>query len=194
MPPRPPGWRRTTRPRTARVEAHHTASDARVEAHHTASGVALTGSAAAESAGREIVQGPHGGALVPLGDGVAVLEFTFDVTTGMFSMYVWDAALESPVFIRQNLVFLKVPLGGGQDGGVMLAPVENDMTGDTKGHASEFVGGLRRLIGREEFDVFVEWVIVDDQSTRVIPFPMPEGNGLGPGLREVAQAAAPEGE
>jgi len=162
-------------------------------AHHTVSDAALSaGTAAAEAEGHEIERGPNGGALVPLGDGVAVLEFTFDVTTGMFKMHVWDAALESPVRIRQNMAFLKVPLGNDQDGGVMLVPIENEATGEKKGSAATFHGGLRTLIGREQFEVLLEWVMVDDQSFRLVPFSMPDGNGLGPGFPAVAQV--PDGE
>jgi len=176
-----------------RLVGHHTAADDVLVGHHTVSDVTLAGgTAAAEAEGHEIERGPHGGALVPLGDGVAALEFTFDVTTGMFEMHVWDATLESRIGIRQNMAFLKVPLGDGRDGGVMLIPLENEITGDRKGDCATFIGGLRTLIGREEFEVLLEWVMVDEQSFRLVPFSMPDGNGLGPGFPAVVET--PDGE
>src|SRR5438045_6213064 len=57
-------------------------------------------------------KGPHGGALVAIGEDDAHLEFVLDADTGKLTAYVLDGAAEKPVAIKQaklQLAFSLLP-------------------------------------------------------------------------------------
>ncbi|MCA9753910.1 MAG: hypothetical protein KC591_17055 [Gemmatimonadetes bacterium] len=162
-----------------KIIAHHTATPGRIEAHHTVSDAAVVAPAGqAEAAAPE--RGPHDGALVKLGDDVAVLEFVADPDEGVLHMYVWDTERKGRKLIRQQNVFLLAKIYG-EEVLVMLTP--QDQPGDqARGEwTSHYAGGHKELRGHSEFDILVEGITIDNVSYWRIALPYPAGNGLDEG-------------
>src|SRR5579863_247145 len=63
-------------------------------------------------------KGPHGGALVAIGEDDAHLEIVLDVETGKLTAYVLDGEAEKPISIKQaklQLALTLEPAGKGED-------------------------------------------------------------------------------
>ncbi len=129
---------------------------------------------------------PHGGALVVFGDELAHLELVVDPETGEMTAYVLDGEAERGVAVRQPSLGIEVHPEGGDRFTVALTPVENILTGETRGNTSQFVGRSDRLKGLRRFQGEVRRLEVKGQRFEGVSFRFPEGNeahGHAPGER-----------
>lgn len=119
-------------------------------------------------------EAPNGGALVPLGKDAAHLEFLTDFETGLITMNVFDGRAEGRIRLRQDMIVLKIH-ANGEDFGTILVPQASSLTGEDKGDASVFKGGIKKLIGQERFDAVIEGITIGRQLYRRISFTYPFG-------------------
>lgn len=136
-------------------------------------------------------KGPHGGALVAIGDDAAHLEVVLDAQTGKVTAYVLDGEAEKPVSIKAASLELTFALeaddhdheegddtkkdGLGEElvtGSVVLAAVEPDEAG----LAAEFSGIAEALKGAAEFDASVKSITIAGKEFKEVKFEYPEGN------------------
>jgi hypothetical protein len=129
-------------------------------------------------------KGPHGGALVAIGEDDAHLEFVLDADTGTLTAYVLDGAAEKPVRIKQGnlqLAFNLLP-PDDEDGTksdlpdsvsvIMLEAVSP--AGD--GTATEFAVQSDELKGAEKFEATLTTITIAGKPFKGILFKYPEGN------------------
>jgi hypothetical protein len=129
-------------------------------------------------------KGPHGGALVAIGEDDAHLEFVLDIDTGKLTAYVLDGAAEKPVAIKQGKLQLAFSL---------LPPDEEDGSKSTlpdsvsalmleavspagDGTATEFAVQSDDLKGAEKFDATLTTITIAGKQFKGISFKYPEGN------------------
>ena len=124
---------------------------------------------------------PHGGALVRLGDEFAHLEFVVDSETGQITAYVLDGEAERGVPVSQSSLGVEVRAAGREPFAVTLMPVENVLTGETRGRTSQFEGRSERLQGLPRFQGEVRRLGVRGRSFEHVPFRFPEGNEASEG-------------
>jgi hypothetical protein len=138
-------------------------------------------------------KGPHGGALVAIGQDDAHLEVVLDPETGTLTAYVLDGAAEKPIAIKQKNLQLALTLEHDHDHHdgdeskeeagkkdeipddpvpLMLAAVS---PGDD-GTASEFSGQLDELKGADEFEAALTSIKIGDKEFPGVTFKYPEGN------------------
>jgi hypothetical protein len=136
-------------------------------------------------------KGPHGGALVAIGQDDAHLEIVLDDDTGTLTAYVLDGQAEKPVPIKQKNLQLAITLEHDHEHGddhdndagkkdelpepfpLMLAavsPAEN-------GTASEFSGQSDELKGAHEFEAALTTITIGEKTPfKGVTFKYPEGN------------------
>ncbi len=128
-------------------------------------------------------KGPHGGALVAIGEDDAHLEFVLDAGTGTLTAYALDGEAEEPIRIKQanlQIVLTITPTDGG-------GAEKDELPGETPiltmsavspadGMASEFAGQSDKLKGAEKFSAVLTSVNVGDKSFKNVGFKYPEGN------------------
>jgi hypothetical protein len=129
-------------------------------------------------------KGPHGGALVAIGEDAAHLEFVLDAATGKLTAYVLDAAAEKAVPIKQANLQLTYSL-------TMVEGIEkesDDIPDDVlilaleavspaaDGTAAEFAGQADTLKGVEKFTAVLTTVNVAGKPYPNVSFNYPEGN------------------
>lgn len=132
-------------------------------------------------------KGPHGGALVALGDDAAHLEIVLDAESGKVTAYVLDGAAQNPVVImaeKLELAFTREHDHGDEKGAakkgeelpetgtLVLTPVEPAADGST----SVFAGESAELKGADEFDAVLTSVKIGEQEFKNVKFNYPEGN------------------
>ena len=135
-------------------------------------------------------KGPHGGALVAIGQDDAHLELVLDAETGTLTAYVLDGHAEKAVAIKQKNLQLAITLEHdhheeGHDGEgekkdelpesafqLMLAAVS---PGDD-GTASEFSGQSDELKGAHEFEAALPSITIGETQFKGVTFKYPEGN------------------
>lgn len=117
---------------------------------------------------------PHGGALVPIGEDVAHLEFALNPEDGMLTMYVWDGEAKNPMYLPQELVFIQLAAGGLEFPIVLFQQDDSGMAQRPE-RASRYAASHQRLVGVDHFDALMEGVTFGKQSYRRIPFTYPEG-------------------
>lgn len=134
-------------------------------------------------------KGPHGGALVAIGQDDAHLEIVLDAETGTVTAYVLDGAAEKPVAIKQESLQLALTLEHdhhkeGKDEGAKKDDVPDDtaplllnaVSPAADGTASEFSGQLDALKGADEFDAALTAIRIGDKEFKGVTFKYPEGN------------------
>ncbi len=129
---------------------------------------------------------PHGGTLVVFGDELAHLELVVDPETGEMTAYVLDGEAERGVAVQQPSLGIDVRPEGGDRFAVALTPVENVLTGETRGNTSQFAGRSDRLKGLHRFQGEIRRLEVKGQRFEGVSFRFPEGNeahGDAPGER-----------
>lgn len=140
-------------------------------------------------------KGPHGGALVAIGQDDAHLEIVLDAETGTLTAYVLDGEAEKAIAIKQKNLQLAITLEHDHDGKghdkkgpdgedekkdelpesvfpLMLAAVSPG----ADGAASEFSGQSDELKGAHEFEAALTSVTVGDKPFKDVKFKYPEGN------------------
>lgn len=136
--------------------------------------------------------GPHGGALVAIGEEAAHLEVVLDATTGKVTAYVLDGHAENPISIKVEQLELaftiehknahdeKHPEGEAKEAGaetlpetgtLILLAVEPGADG-----TAVFAGESADLKGAEEFDAVLSAIQIGDQEFKNVKFNYPEGN------------------
>ena len=129
-------------------------------------------------------KGPHGGALVAIGEDDAHLEFVLDSDAGKLTAYVLDGEAEKPVAVKQanlQLAFNLLP-PDDEDGTksdlpdsvsvVMLEAVSPA----SNGTATEFAVQSDDLKGAERFEATLTAITIAGKSFKGILFKYPEGN------------------
>lgn len=137
-------------------------------------------------------KGPHGGALVAIGDDAAHLEVVLDAATGKVTAYVLDGSAQNPISIKVEqleLAFTKEhghshndkekegqekPAGTDdlpETGTLILVAVEPGADG-----TSVFSGESADLKGADEFDAVLTAINIGDQEYKNVKFNYPEGN------------------
>lgn len=128
-------------------------------------------------------RGPHGGALVAIGEDDAHLEIVLDVETGKLTAYTLDGEAEKPISIKQanlQLALTLEPAGAGEDkkddlpDSTLLLMLEAVSPAD--GLATEFSGQKDELKGVERFEAALTSITVGDKQFKGVNFKYPEGN------------------
>ncbi len=119
---------------------------------------------------------PHGGTLVVFGEELAHVELVLDTETGELTAYVLGGEAERGVPVEQTSLGIDVQPDTGPGFAVALAPVENVLTGETRGHTSQFAGRSERLVGLLRFRGEVRLLEVKGQRFEHVSFRFPEGN------------------
>lgn len=131
-------------------------------------------------------KGPHGGALVAIGEEAAHLEFVLDAETGKLTAYVLDGEAEKALPVKQANLQLALTLEkheAGKEGQkkddlpestlvMMLAAVSPAADGT----ATEFAGQDDKLKGADEFEAALNSITVGDKQFKAVNFKYPEGN------------------
>lgn len=128
-------------------------------------------------------KGPHGGALVAIGEDDAHLEIVLDGETGKLTAYALDGEAEKPISIKQaklQLALTLEPAGGGADkkddlpDSTLLLML--DAVSPADGLATEFSGQKDELKGVERFDAALTSITIGEKQFRGVNFKYPEGN------------------
>lgn len=128
-------------------------------------------------------KGPHGGALVAIGEDDAHLEIVLDVETGKLTAYALDGEAEKPISIKQlnlQLALTLEPAGGGEDkkddlpDSMLILMLEAVSPAD--GLATQFSGQKDELKGVERFEAALTSITVGDKQFKGVNFKYPEGN------------------
>ncbi len=119
---------------------------------------------------------PHGGTLVVFGDEVAHVEFVVDEENGEITAYVLDGEAERGVAVQQASLTVVIEPASGPDFEVALSPVENVLTGETRGNTSQFSGRSPKLEGLHHFHGEIRTLEIKGQRFEDVAFRFPEGN------------------
>jgi hypothetical protein len=121
--------------------------------------------------------GPHGGAIVVIGEEAAHVEVVLDSKTGELTAYVYDEDLKNPVWVKQAELTMAVTLESEDKSALPESAVILLKARETKeGAAHEFFAVVPRLKGSEEFDGVLESIIIDGTTHKSVQFAYPEGN------------------
>lgn len=130
-------------------------------------------------------KGPHGGALVAIGEEAAHLEFVLDAETGKLTAYVLDGEAEKALPIKQATLQLALTLeahAGAKDEKKedlpesTLALTLSAVSPAADGTATEFAGQDDKLKGADEFEAALNSITVGDKQFKAVSFKYPEGN------------------
>jgi len=131
-------------------------------------------------------KGPHGGALVAIGEEAAHLEFVLDAETGKLTAYVLDGEAEKPVAIKQANLQLALTLE--KHGDAKTEEKKDDLPESTftltlaavspadDGTATEFSAQDDKLKGADEFEAALTSLTVAGKEFKAVTFKYPEGN------------------
>jgi len=121
--------------------------------------------------------GPHGGALVVIGDEAAHVEVTLDAQTGELIAYVYDDEVKKPLWIKQAELTMAITLEGEDKSALPESAVVVLKARETKdGAAHEFFALVPQLKGAEEFDAVLEAIAIDGTTHKSVNFEYPVGN------------------
>lgn len=151
----------------------HKHDHARKDGHHQESGK----EAAEKEEHHHEHAAPHGGTLVALGDEFAHVELVLDAGSGTLTAYVLDGEAENAVRIRAENISIRVM--SGLDAGrvtLVLAPVANDLTGETAEESSQYQAQSDDLVGAQSFTAVIESLTVKGVDFSDVEFHFPEGN------------------
>jgi hypothetical protein len=129
-------------------------------------------------------KGPHGGALVAIGQDDAHVEIVLDADTGALKAYVLDGEAEKPVAIKQESLELVVTLGKKEGADDDKSGLPDDVVNvtlaavspDDDGKATEYEGQQDELKGTEKFDAVLTAIKIGDKPFNNVNFKYPEGN------------------
>jgi len=116
----------------------------------------------------------HGGALVPIGESTAHLEFVLDPEDGMLTMYVLDGEARDPKYLPQELVFVKLA-ANGKEFPIVLFQQDDSGMAQRPAQSARYAASHQDLTGVERFEALIEGMTFGQQSYHRIPFPYPEG-------------------
>ena len=94
---------------------------------------------------------PNGGTLVELGDHVANVEFLLDAETGEMTMVARGAHAETSLRSPSESVTITIDNHGESTFDVVLAAQAAELSGETGGDSSKFVGKSDDLVGGDHF-------------------------------------------
>ncbi|MEM9381121.1 MAG: hypothetical protein AAGB93_14310 [Planctomycetota bacterium] len=94
---------------------------------------------------------PNGGTLVELGDHVANVEFLLDSETGEMTMFALGAHAETSLRSPSESVTITIDNHGESTFDVVLAAQAAELSGETVGDSSKFVGKSDDLVGVDHF-------------------------------------------
>ncbi|MFN0052783.1 MAG: hypothetical protein ACKV0T_11370 [Planctomycetales bacterium] len=135
-------------------------------------------------------KGPHGGALVAIGDDAAHLEIVLDAETGKVTAYVLDGEAKSPLTIKAASLELTYSKEAdheheegdhdhdddadelGETGTIVLTAVSPA----DDGACSEYAGESEALRGVDEFDAVLSAITIAGREYKKVEFNYPEGN------------------
>jgi hypothetical protein len=143
-------------------------------------------------------KGPHGGALVAIGQDDAHLEIVLDSETGTLTAYVLDGQAEKAVAIKQKNLQLAVTLEHDEHGHDAKEHEAKEHDGEDEkkdelpdatfplmlaavspgedGAASEFSGQSDELKGAHEFEAALTSITIGKTPFQGVTFKYPEGN------------------
>jgi hypothetical protein len=97
----------------------------------------------------------YGGKLIEVGDHCANVEFVLNEEAGELTLHGHDAHAEHPKRLKQETIVATVT-AGGETFDVTLNAQANELTGETVGDTSEFVGTHEKLKGVHEFKIVIK--------------------------------------
>lgn len=127
-------------------------------------------------------KGPHGGALVALGEEAAHVEIVLDAETGKLTAYVLDGAGKEAVAIKQPEIELTYSLIADDkdkkksDDLEILQVKLAAVTPTAEGMASTFAGQADALKGQKEFKGVLPPLTINKAELKATEFQYPEGN------------------
>ncbi|MCC6931080.1 MAG: hypothetical protein IT359_18960 [Gemmatimonadaceae bacterium] len=135
----------------------------------------VAGKAAVGEPAATPVVGPHGGMLVPLGDGANQLEFVVDTGSTAVFAHVLDASGRTPVRVAQPRIDLKMldVAEGNVVVYLVLAAKPDAKLGETLGDTPTFLGFAPELKGRAHFRAVVQRVEVGGKVYTDVPVTYP---------------------
>lgn len=125
-------------------------------------------------------KGPHGGALVAIGEDAAHLELVLDAEAGKLTAYVLDGEAKNPVSVKQEslTIAFTLPTAGAkkdeipEPSTITLTAVDPNDAGEAK----EFAGQSDELKNAKEFDAALTALTVGGKEHKGINFNYPKGN------------------
>jgi hypothetical protein len=144
-------------------------------------------------------KGPHGGALVAIGDDAAHLEVTLDAETGRVTAFVLDGNAENPIPIQQKSILLAVTLEHGHEHEAHAEHSEDEKEKEdgkekhdelpqaitielgavepaADGTSAQFSAEIEQLKGADEFDAVLASITIDGKDFKQVGFNYPKGN------------------
>lgn len=117
---------------------------------------------------------PHGGTLVVLGDEFAHVELVLEAAAGELTAYVLDGEAIRGIPIPAPSLRIDVRTATRPAFSVALEPVENVLTGETRGHTSQFMGRSDDLAGLRAFRGEIVRIDVRGQRFEQVSFAFPD--------------------
>lgn len=120
---------------------------------------------------------PHGGTLIGFGEEFAHLELLLDASTGELTGYVLDGEAENAVRLESGGLALTVQKAEGETPvDIILAPMADELTGETAESTSRFVGRSDSLKDATSFKGTVKQITVKGSEFKEVEFSFPQGN------------------
>ncbi len=122
-------------------------------------------------------QAPHKGTLIVLCKEFAHVELVLDKISGLLTAYILDGEAETAVALPQEDILLAVKLKNGKSSfNVTLHAVENPLTGEMVGHASQFQAEVPALKETDSFSGEIKAITIKEIDFDHVTFDFPEGN------------------
>ena len=126
---------------------------------------------------------PHQGTLVELGEEFSHLEFVLDKEQGVLTAYALDGEAEHSIRLKQEKIQLSITIPPDPQKGLaekkvslLMAAVENCLTGESVGDTSEFQGQSNDLKQMSNFDAVILEVVIKGGDFKDVKFNYPVGN------------------
>ena len=126
--------------------------------------------------GRHEHAAPHGGSLVVLGDEFAHLELVLETAAGGLTAYVLDGEAVRGIPIPAPSLEITVRTDSRPPFSIALEPVENVLTGETRGNTSQFAGRSEDLAGLRRFRGEIVRIDVRGRRFDHVSFVFPDGH------------------
>ena len=124
---------------------------------------------------------PNGGTLVELGDHVANVEFLLDADTGEMTMFALGAHAETSLRSLSESVTITIDNHGESTFDVVLAAQAAELSGETVGDSSKFIGKSDDLVGVDHFHGVIKSFDLKGTTWTDVTFDFPGEHDHGDG-------------